>query len=220
MLLTVRQSLLSAQRHKPGQGRAVRIVALAFVWFMAVFACVEMYWSGPDSLFTLTMENVGPTPDKVRSALQKLEPETDWEVVLTTPDTVIKDRMKRDTADQWYDEIAGAGAAVGRKSAGWGEQVFNYKFLGREIVLRKWIYVVAPVFLALAWILWRILHAERVADFLIETEGEMRKVSWPARKEFVGASLVVLFLTVSVALFLWGVDVLLSEGLKALKIGY
>lgn len=213
--------MFSTARHKPGQGKGVRLTALGFLVFMCLFGCYELYWNGPDSLYTVVLAEIGKRSEDVVKALVKLDPDAPpVDVSALQPGTVIRDKLKREEAYRWKDELAGTGATIDLREAGWGELILSFKFLGRELALQKWVYVVGPIFLVLAWICWRLLQAEKIADFLIDTEGEMRKVSWPARKEFVGASMVVLFLTISVALFLWGVDELLSVGLKTLKIGY
>ena len=43
-------------------------------------------------------------------------------------------------------------------------------------------------------------------DFFRETNGEMKKVTWPNRNEVVGTTTVVIIATIIFALFLWGCD--------------
>lgn len=43
-------------------------------------------------------------------------------------------------------------------------------------------------------------------DFFRETNGEMKKVTWPNRNEVVGTTTVVIIATIVFALFLWGCD--------------
>lgn len=45
-----------------------------------------------------------------------------------------------------------------------------------------------------------------VSDFLIETEGEMRKVSWPEGGEFLNAAIVVLIAITLITLYLFLLD--------------
>lgn len=54
-------------------------------------------------------------------------------------------------------------------------------------------------------IFWLANH-HRCTDFLIETEGEMKKVAWPSRDEVLGATTVVLASVVIVTAWLWAVD--------------
>ncbi len=68
--------------------------------------------------------------------------------------------------------------------------------------------------LALLWLLnWR-----RFADFLIETEIEMRKVDWPARRTVVMSSVVVIVTVIVMSLFLYGVDYVVYGLLKFIRL--
>jgi preprotein translocase subunit SecE len=49
-------------------------------------------------------------------------------------------------------------------------------------------------------------------EFFRDTRAEMTKVSWPARNEVVGTTMVVIVATVVFALFLWGCDELFGRG--------
>jgi len=53
-----------------------------------------------------------------------------------------------------------------------------------------------------------IVNRPRTADFLIATEGEMKKVSWSSRKEVVGSTKVVIVTTFILAVIIFGVDLL------------
>ena len=59
---------------------------------------------------------------------------------------------------------------------------------------------------ALAGLMFWLVNRVRSADFLITTEGEMKKVSWSSRKEVVGSTKVVIVTTLIMAAILWGVD--------------
>jgi len=48
------------------------------------------------------------------------------------------------------------------------------------------------------------------ADFLIETETELRKVSWPSREELTGSTFVVIFVTVVLGVYIVFVDKVVS----------
>jgi len=54
---------------------------------------------------------------------------------------------------------------------------------------------------------WMVNRAKG-ADFLIATEGEMKKVSWSSRKEVVGSTKVVIITTLIIAVILFAVDIL------------
>ncbi|MEO1512761.1 MAG: preprotein translocase subunit SecE, partial [Planctomycetota bacterium] len=51
----------------------------------------------------------------------------------------------------------------------------------------------------------------RSVDFLIVTDGEMKKVNWPTRPEVVGSTQVVIFASVLLAAILFMVDVGFSK---------
>jgi preprotein translocase subunit SecE len=46
------------------------------------------------------------------------------------------------------------------------------------------------------------------ADFLIATEGEIKKVAWSGKKEVIGSTKVVIITTLMIAMLLFGVDIL------------
>ncbi len=56
-----------------------------------------------------------------------------------------------------------------------------------------------------------------VADFLIETEGELRKVSWPETNEFLNATVVVLITIFVIAMFLALADFISVKFMKYLR---
>lgn len=72
------------------------------------------------------------------------------------------------------------------------------------------------------WIAYRVIHFPRFADFLISTEAEMNKVSWPSWRELKISTVVVLLSTVFLAVFLFVADTcwqLLLSAMGILKIG-
>ena len=55
---------------------------------------------------------------------------------------------------------------------------------------------------------FRILGKNKtVCDFLISTEGEMKKVNWSTRKEVIGSTKVVIFVLIAMSLLLFVVDI-------------
>lgn len=54
---------------------------------------------------------------------------------------------------------------------------------------------------------YRVLsHNRRVSDFLIATEGEMKKVAWTSKQDLTGSTKVVILVVLLMALFLFTVD--------------
>ena len=66
----------------------------------------------------------------------------------------------------------------------------------------------AVILAALAGLLsvYLIYHHRRFGDFLIATEGEMKKVNWSSRREILGSTRLVILLTLFIALICWGLD--------------
>ncbi len=62
----------------------------------------------------------------------------------------------------------------------------------------------AAVFLPL---LFWLVNRPKIADFMIATEQEMRKVNWPTRKEIIGSTVVVIGGTLLFAALLFVVDI-------------
>jgi len=51
-------------------------------------------------------------------------------------------------------------------------------------------------------------------EFLIDVEGELRKVAWPSRRQLMNSTSVVLLAVVLVAVFIFGVDQVLQEVMR------
>jgi preprotein translocase SecE subunit len=69
--------------------------------------------------------------------------------------------------------------------------------------------VLAPVFLALLYFAYWLFNRPRTADFLIDTEHELRnKVTWPSQKEEVNASIVVVVMVFVLGAFIFAFDAL------------
>jgi preprotein translocase subunit SecE len=59
-----------------------------------------------------------------------------------------------------------------------------------------------------------LLNRPQLVDLLIDTELEMKKVSWPSKKEVQSATLIVVLVTVILAMLLFGFDWLLQAAFK------
>ena len=70
--------------------------------------------------------------------------------------------------------------------------------------------VPAAVFLIMAWVILKLVNAPRCADFMIATEGEMKKVSWSSRKEIISSTIVVIVTVIIMAVLLMVIDVAFS----------
>lgn len=53
-----------------------------------------------------------------------------------------------------------------------------------------------------------------IVDYVKETRGELKHVSWPTRRQAVVFSLIVIVISVGLALFLGAFDYIFSKGLQ------
>lgn len=56
-----------------------------------------------------------------------------------------------------------------------------------------------------------LLNKPDTVDLMVETEQEMRKVAWPTGKDVWSATVVVAFVSVLLAVLMWGLDVVLRQ---------
>jgi len=94
-------------------------------------------------------------------------------------------------------------------------------------VLSKQLYAVGPymrygipslVVVLIGLLAFWMVNRPRSADFLIATEGEMKKVAWSGKKEVIGSTKVVIVTTVMIALLLFGVDILFGALFKIMGV--
>jgi len=71
-----------------------------------------------------------------------------------------------------------------------------------------WKALIALVWIALCgWLVFWFVNSPKYGEFLIMTESELRKVSWPSRKEVINSVKVVIILTLLLGGLLCLVDV-------------
>jgi preprotein translocase subunit SecE len=58
---------------------------------------------------------------------------------------------------------------------------------------------------------------KRIGEFYHNVKLEMRKVAWPTRTEVWSTTIVVLIAVLFFGFYLWGVDLLVAQGLEALQ---
>ena len=72
-------------------------------------------------------------------------------------------------------------------------------------------FLVALLFFGiLTYVVWRVINRERLANLLIDTEQEMKKVTWPSFDDSKKASLVVIGCVIFMLVFLGVADFLLE----------
>jgi len=75
------------------------------------------------------------------------------------------------------------------------------------------------VFLGLALLIWRWQNKRRVADFLIDTEHELRKVTWPTVQDVINSSTVVVICVLILMAFLAFTDWFLGRLFQNILLG-
>ena len=66
-----------------------------------------------------------------------------------------------------------------------------------------------------AAVAWQVLTAHWLVDFLILTEAELRKVSWPTKRDLYQQTIVVVVVSVMVGIVVLIVDLIFSKVLQA-----
>ena len=66
--------------------------------------------------------------------------------------------------------------------------------------------------------LFVLFNKPKVVDFLIATEHEMKKVSWPTRKEIIGSTAVVICGTFAFSLLMFVIDFVFAWLFQAIRI--
>ncbi|MDO8885955.1 preprotein translocase subunit SecE [Candidatus Oleimmundimicrobium sp.] len=59
--------------------------------------------------------------------------------------------------------------------------------------------------------------SKKAGSYFKDVKGELKKVSWPSRKEVVSSTLIVLFLTIIFSAFIGGFDYLFTIILKLIS---
>ena len=102
----------------------------------------------------------------------------------------------------------------------WTDVLGPAMIFGKALSLKPILFPAAGIFLAVMSGIFLLLNQEKWADFLIETEGEIKKVSWPARKEYVGSAAIVVLVVAIVSMFLHYVDKGLSLLMQQWGVGF
>jgi preprotein translocase SecE subunit len=102
----------------------------------------------------------------------------------------------------------------------WRDVLGPAMIFGKALSLKPILFPAVAVFLSVMSVVFLLLNQERWADFLIETEGEIKKVSWPARKEFMGSAMIVVLVVAIVSVFLHYVDKGLSQLMQYWGVGF
>ncbi|MBN8644027.1 MAG: preprotein translocase subunit SecE [Planctomycetes bacterium] len=125
-------------------------------------------------------------------------------------------------ADQgyWTRTITGiAVLALTMAGALWAwNQVDRFNFDASTAQIIKWSAAGLIVAIGIAAGLMFVYFKPSTAEFLIATEGEMKKVNWSTRREVLGSTWVVITVSLSIAAILWLVDLGFSSFFRAIKL--
>jgi len=101
----------------------------------------------------------------------------------------------------------GTAAGLGLMTIAFGNFLYDQLAVFNNFAVKTLVPVGLMVVVGL--LIFRFLaQSRKVVDFLIATEGEMKKVNWSTRREVLGATRVVIFTVFSLSLLLFAADVL------------
>lgn len=192
--------------YKPGQGLTVR-------WTFLIGALVLDLWAAYDAYWLL-----------LKSGLALFAP-TVYEVKeVRSQDIRLPDGKRLETGDQLleseYREL------LARFPTGWSadrrisDQMEELDVGITKLSLQVPALIVAMVaFLILAAFTYWLFNRPRIAEYLIESESEARKINWPGQREWINSSIAVLFIIGVMTAFLFFADQLLWVVTRNLRIG-
>lgn len=68
--------------------------------------------------------------------------------------------------------------------------------------------ICAAILLGFSLLIWRLMNKPSNVDFLIATDGEMKKVNWTSRRELIGSTKVVIIFMFFIAFILFFIDII------------
>jgi len=117
------------------------------------------------------------------------------------------------TQGRYTRSLTFAGAMVIAVS---GAYVLSKKLYGSSAYVQYGVPALVVVLIGL--LAFWMVNRPRSADFLIATEGEMKKVAWSGKKEVIGSTKVVIVTTLMIAMLLFGVDILFGALFKIIGV--
>jgi preprotein translocase subunit SecE len=105
----------------------------------------------------------------------------------------------------------------------WGAWAFNDRLVVYEGD-EAWRLLITPgiailLMVVLGVLAWRVAFVGRKSsDFMIGTEGEMKKVSWSSKREVIGSTKVVIVFTILLAVLLATVDLFFTFVFKSIGV--
>ena len=87
----------------------------------------------------------------------------------------------------------------------WFNEKLLFKFVEQNELYWK-AGIVAGTALLIGTLLWYFLNKPKIADFMIATENEMKKVNWPTKQQIMALTWVVIAGTLMIAVILFVAD--------------
>lgn len=110
----------------------------------------------------------------------------------------------------YYFIPAESTATIPPQATFWGHSIQDIPFF--DVKITYGILISVFIFLFIIVLLNRfIINKPSPADFLVETEYEVKKVSWPPKNEYWGASIAVIISVVVIGFFIFIVDVVFHK---------
>ncbi|MFA9478011.1 preprotein translocase subunit SecE [Phycisphaerales bacterium AB-hyl4] len=104
----------------------------------------------------------------------------------------------------WTRVMSAIGAAtLVLTGVGWLWAQFQMWFSGSENLIYYQGGMAVGMIVFFGALLYWLLNKPRIADFMIATEAEMKKVNWPTRREVIGSTWIVICGAMLMAGWLW-----------------
>ena len=102
-----------------------------------------------------------------------------------------------------------SGGTILLMGVGWLSQQITTMGIGKNTIYVQGT-TAAVVIGLVGWFLYYLIYMKpKVGDFLIATEGEMKKVNWSTKREILGSTWVVIGLTLLIAVIIFILDYLI-----------
>lgn len=99
----------------------------------------------------------------------------------------------------------------------WGTAITQIPFF--ELTINYGLIVSISFFLILILLIYLlIINKPSTADFLVETEIEMKKVSWPSKQEHTNSTIAVIISVLLIGIFLMVADSVFSQLMKFIRL--
>lgn len=215
--------------HKPGQGYWTRllsalgfgaVVAAGAMWLFTELKAVDLpqeyhyaVEAQPEGLSegavaNLYLDDDGDRLGGTAPVLRVFENESAGQWV------VVMDQLTRseDENDATFSTVASIGPQLSGDAGAVAFEVVERN--GVETINRQLLQggaAIGVILLGALGLLYFCYANTKTVDFLIATEGEMKKVNWSSRREVIGSTWVVISVSVLIAVVLLAADVLFSS---------